>query len=88
MANLTTEYLDKALKKALKEQAVELKKSITTELKKSIVTELKVFIKEEIDHLARMTAKGFEDLEKRLDVKERVEKLERDFAQLKQSLHV
>jgi chromosome segregation ATPase len=42
----------------------------------------------EIEDLALITAKGFEDLERRLDVTERIEKLEREFAQIKQALRV
>ena len=40
------------------------------------------------DELGRQVAIGFEDLESRLDVRERVSRLEEDFGALKQALHI
>ena len=45
-------------------------------------------IEDEIHGLAVMTAKGFDDLAKRLDVRERVEKLEQQMSNLGSALNV
>ncbi len=55
--------------------------SLRTEVK-----ELSAHTDHEIQELARMVADGFQEMEKRFDVVERVEKLERDFRDLKQAL--
>ncbi|MEK7616105.1 MAG: hypothetical protein AAB420_02785 [Patescibacteria group bacterium] len=41
-----------------------------------------------IDDLNDRTARGFRDLEGRLDVKARVEKLERNYEKIKEALHL
>ncbi len=61
---------------------------LTKEYLDLVITDLKTFIKEENENMAQIVAKGFEDLEKRFDVVERVERLEKEFAQLKQALRV
>ena len=45
-------------------------------------------IEDEIHDLAVMTAKGFDDLAKRLDIHERVEKLEKKMAKVETTLNV
>jgi len=45
-------------------------------------------LSEQIEELARMTKNGFDDVLDRLDVKERVEKLEKDMMQMKLALHL
>lgn len=127
MANLTTDYLDKALTK----QSKDLKGYVDKKnggLEKSIAgveKNLKDFVKTEIEELALMTARGFaaqgkeiqeliksvaalantveklsktiddlaamtarqfEALEKKNNVSERMDKLEREFTQLKHTL--
>lgn len=49
--------------------------------------ELKNYAKEQTEDLARMVAGGFEDLQKRLDVKNDVEQLKREMKQIKEALH-
>ena len=73
---LTREYFDKSLK--------DLRFGMTKEIKDHVTKE----ITREIDKLAVMTAKGFADLEKRLDVREDVEKLKRDNHIIKAALHI
>jgi len=60
-------------------------------LKLATKDDLKVQTKvlsEQIEELARMTKNGFDDVLDRLDVKERVEKLEKDMVQMKLALHL
>ena len=49
-------------------------------------------IREAVEELARITNSGFEDMQQRLDVRERVNKieaaLERKFAKLEEALHI
>lgn len=45
-------------------------------------------IEDEIHGLAVMTAKGFDDIAKRLDVRERVEKLEKKMSKVESALNV
>lgn len=40
------------------------------------------------EELARMVASGFEDLQSRLDVRDRVQKLEGDMKEIKSALHL
>ena len=68
MANLTDQSLKKILDSSLKEQDKRFDKKLD---------ELRAFVKEQDEELARMTNKGFEDVLRRLDVKERVERLEK-----------
>lgn len=48
----------------------------------------KLATKADINELARMVNEGFEDLQQRLDVKERVERLENEMKKIKDALHV
>ena len=52
------------------------------------MAEMKSEIKEEIQSLATMVAKGFTDLEKRLDVRERVDALEQKMTKVESALNV
>jgi hypothetical protein len=45
-------------------------------------------IEDEIHNLATITAKGFEDIAKRLDVRDRVEKLETKMSKVETALNV
>ena len=83
MPNLTTDYLDKALK----EQDKRLNKTIELSLQaqderfqkklNSLAGDLKSFVKEQDDELARLVNKGFEHTIKQLDVLERMARLEK-----------
>ena len=44
--------------------------------------------KTDIEELARMVSSGFEDLRKRMDVRDRVIKLEGDMKKIKDALHI
>ncbi len=50
--------------------------------------ELKAFAAEQAEELARMVAAGFEDVQKRLDVKEQVERHEKLLFQVTQKLGI
>ncbi len=58
------------------------------EVKNEIKDEIKNEIKDEINGLATMVAKGFDDIAKRLDVRERVEKLENKMTKVESALNV
>lgn len=73
---LTKEYFDKHLGRSLKD----LRVGMTKDLKEHVTSE--------IEKLAIMTARGFEDMQKRLDVREDVEKLKRDNQIIKQALNL
>lgn len=45
-------------------------------------------VEEEVHGLATMVAKGFADIEKRLDVRERVDQLERKMTKVESALNV
>jgi hypothetical protein len=49
---------------------------------------LMAYTDDKIEMLARMVNSGFEDMKERLDVNERVVKIERDLKKIKQVLHV
>lgn len=100
--NITTEYLDTALsrlseelKQFVKAENTSLEGKLKQFVKAEIRTEneglemrLKQFIREEDDNLGRMVAEGLDDLEKRLNVNQRTDKLENEFTQLKQALRI
>jgi hypothetical protein len=69
---------------------MELNKEYFDEQIKNLAT--KTDIREAVDELARITNSGFEDIQQRLDVTERVQKiettLERKFARLEEALHI
>lgn len=51
-------------------------------------TSIEKTIEKEVHGLATMVAKGFADLEKRLDVRDRVEKLEKQMTKVTSALNV
>lgn len=93
MANLTAEYLDKQLGKIDKKLDTEFRsvrseiKTVRSELKKDIEG-LEIRLEEKIDNLAAMTTRGLEELSRKLDVRERVEKLERKMDKVSEALNL
>ena len=79
MANLTKEYLDKALG-GLEGR---LDKKIDKQSK-----ELKDFIAKEVGDLAAMTARELAAIRRELNVRERMEKLERVVYKISESLNI
>jgi hypothetical protein len=75
---------------ALTSSLMELTQEYFDEQIKNLAT--KTDIREAVDELARITNSGFEDIQQRLDVTERVQKiettLERKFARLEEALHI
>lgn len=45
-------------------------------------------VREGVEELARMVSTGFEDVQRRLDVVERVQRLETDMHKIKEALHI
>ncbi|PYS45575.1 MAG: hypothetical protein DMF68_21950 [Acidobacteria bacterium] len=93
--NLTKEYFDKALKSLatkadLKGLATkkELEKFATKADLEKQTQYLMAYSSDQIEGLARMVNDGFVDLQGRLDVKERVVKLERELKKIKEALQV
>ena len=80
---LTKSYLDKSLKdlRGYTDQGLK-------ELRIGMTKDLKEHVTEEVEKLALMTARGFEDMQKRLDFKEEIEKLKRDNRMIKQALNL
>ncbi len=88
MSDLTKEYFDsafKGLENRLDSKIKHVETGFDSKIK-GLEKNLTLLIERKNDELAQMVAKGFEDLEKRLDLKDRVEKLEHEFSQLKQAL--
>lgn len=90
MANLTKEYFDKQLNKLVSRRdfSDQIKKLSTKEDILSTKEDILFSTKKDIEELARITSKGFEDVIKRLDVRERVEKLERQMETVKGALNL
>ena len=66
-----------------------VKTLVTKEDIKKLATHQQIInLGDQIDELARMTKGGFDDVLERLDVRERVEKLEKDFKEMKIALHI
>lgn len=55
---------------------------------KRIITHLAEKIEQSQEELALMVQAGFEDVMERLDVRDRVEKLEKDMSKIKSALHL
>jgi hypothetical protein len=72
MDTLTKGYFDEKLSEKLSEHTSRIKEKI----------------EQEVHSLATMVAKGFADIEKRIDVRERVEKLERKMTKVGSALNV
>lgn len=89
MANLTAEYLDKQLGKLDKKLDVGFKviKNDIRDIKSEIKT-VRVELKEDIENLAAMTNRGLEEVSRKLDVWERVEKLERRMDKVSEALNL
>ena len=79
--NLTKEHFDKALK------GIATKSDLDTRMKKQ-TRELMAYTDDRLESLARMIQAGFEDLQQRLDVNDRIEKLEKEMKKIKEALHV
>jgi len=97
MEGLTKEYFDQWLEKlATKQDLNKAVASLTTkeELEQAIKPlatkkELeKLATKDELNELARMVAEGFADIQRRLDVRERLTMLENKFERLAKELHI
>ena len=90
MANLTTEYLDKKFGQIDKkfDNVVKELKSYTDTRVGAAVKELKGYANEKQDEMATMVNKGFEDVLKRLDVKDRMDKLEKKVEKVYEALHL
>ncbi len=89
MANLTAEYLDKQLGKLDKKLDVGFRvvKDDIGDIKSEIKA-VKVELKEDIENLAAMTNRGLEEVSRKLDVRERVEKLERRMDKVSEALNL
>ncbi len=75
MTSLTKEYFDQHMKR-IDNRFDSVEKKIEKK------------IEDEIHNLAAITAKGFEDIIKRLDVRERVDQLERKMTKVESALNV
>mgnify|MGYP001562874197 CR=1 FL=1 len=82
MANLTKEYFDKHLNSAVKDIKSDIK-----DLKTSTDKKFKE-LSENIEDLAGMTARGFNEVILKLDVRERVEKLELEMKQIREAINI
>ena len=79
MADLTKEYFDKTIKDLT---------AHTDKKTNSLKIYLETHIEEKIDELAIAVNKGFEDVIKRLDVRERLEELERKMGKMEKALNL
>src|SRR3989344_2734737 len=95
MTQLTQEYLDKSLKNLPTKRDVEaivdnkIKNLATREDLKNLAT--KNDVRDAVEDLARIVNSGFEEQQNcinKLDVRERVGKLEKDMGQIKVALHL
>jgi hypothetical protein len=75
--NLTKEHFDKALK------GLATKSDLEEHLRA-----LMAYTDDRLESLARIVQAGFEDMQQRFDVHERIEKLEKDMKKIKEALHV
>jgi hypothetical protein len=73
MAELTKEYFDQKIDKL----AI-----------KADLLATKADLKEEIEGLARMVADGFDDIQQRLDVRDRVATVEKKLVKIEEALHI
>jgi len=79
MTNLTKEYFDKKLDGL--SRSVDKKLSVLTE-------DLKSYVSDKNEELARLVSASFEDVIKRLDVRERVEKLEKKVGRIMEAINL
>mgnify|MGYP001571963220 CR=1 FL=1 len=90
MTELTRDYLDKQLD-IIDERAEKRMVKIVGELKSYTdlaVEKLTATVEQEIEDLASMTNRGFEDITKQLDVRERLEKLEKKMERVHKALNL
>ena len=96
---LTREYFDKGLKgldkrldgMATKEDLAGLAKSTKKDLEEGLkaqTKELKAFAVAQTEELARIVNNGFDDVLDRLDVRERMAKMEKKMMKIEQALHM
>jgi len=87
---LTKEYFDQIIKNLATKE--DLKPFVTKDdLKESLkaqTKELKVFAVEQTEELAHMVNGGFDDVLDRLDVRERMAKMEKKMSKLEHMLHM
>ena len=89
MKNVTKEYLEKkfgGIDKELKGLRGDMKKM--REENKQEFAMVRQTIENEIQNLAGITVRHFEEMKQKLDVTKRVDRLEHEFTQLKQGLQV
>ena len=84
--NLTKEYFDKALKNLATKS--DLKKFATRDEVAEQTKLLMAFTADQVEGLARMVQEGLSDVQARLDLGDRVEKLERELKKIKEALSV
>ena len=84
MTQLTKEHLDKALDKHFKKIDQRFQKMD----RRFDTIEANMATKDDLAQLAGMVQRRFDDVERKLDVRVRVEKNERDIRVIKQALHL
>ncbi len=88
--NLTKEYFDKALKNLVSKSDLKgfaTKADLDMRMEKQTQA-LMAYTDDRLESLARMIQAGIEDLQQRLDMNDRIEKLEKDMKKIKEALHV
>ncbi|MDQ3819915.1 MAG: hypothetical protein M3362_19880 [Acidobacteriota bacterium] len=86
--NLTKEHFDKALKGlATKDDLTKLAGQIDDRFEKQ-TNILMAYSDEQVSKLAAMVAEGFDEIRELLDVRERIDQLEKDMRKIKEALHV
>jgi len=100
---LTKEHFDKVLKGlsikedltglAKKEDLASLAKSTKEDLRKAVAPlattrQVQEIVDKAVEELARITNSGFEDVLDRLDVRERMAKMEKKMMKIEQALHM
>ena len=83
MANLTKEYFDRKIGGVAKDL-----KSYVNDKNSELAKDLKSYVNDKHEELARLVSAGFEDVIKRLDVRERVEKLEKKVGRIMEAINL
>ncbi len=81
MSNLTKEYFTQQLKGMEERSKVHTEHKVT-----GMEGRLKAHTEHEVANLARMVSNRFNDIERALNVKEKVEKLERQMREVRQAI--
>lgn len=81
MSDLTKEYFDQKL------STLVTKEDLETQLKRQ-TQELKAYTNEQVESLAAMVAKGFAEMEKRLDLRTEVEGLKLQMREVRRELNL